>query len=322
MIGYPLSTFTEHLTKVEPQYNEKPDLTVEKFRHFIERPVDKQPEYVDSREMAGYTFDEICKVWFSRRFSSDLRKRFDPFFSETDAVPFDRFIFKISNSQWRWGMYDGDWNTLVEAYDRIRGFDFGIDGFQTNLAWTTGCNEKGYSNWQGREQKRVYLDGVFGFMVYYKGEHVLTIGFSVAKERRILINQIQLAKKTGNRWLYKLPQKHFEYVVDRMMKTFGDYFAVYLADGSWLAAAIKRSYGNSEIIPSDEVLAHVAKVYSVRMNGYKRQGRWERCGVRFHRLHRKACDESRSISTKRLESTFRRRPLAERVVACRTPSFT
>jgi hypothetical protein len=70
-------------------------------------------------------------------------------------------------------------------------------------------------------------------LVYHGDEHVLTIGFSVAQDDRLLVTQIQLAKPKGNRFLYKLPLHYVDYVLARFTLAF-PHFEILLVDGESL----------------------------------------------------------------------------------------
>lgn len=114
----------------------------------------------------------------------------------------------------------------MDAYEGIRNFEMGIDGFELTLDCTTGYNEKGYSR-----ETRTYLDGVFGFLVHWKSKHVMTIGFSIADNRRILLQQVQAKSKTGNRWMFKLPANRMEFIIDRLSQAF-PLHQILIADGA------------------------------------------------------------------------------------------
>ena len=186
---------------------------------------------IPMRVFERITPDELCKVRYSCPYMMDTSVE-DAFKREPHLYLFH----KIKNSMWRWGCGRGDWNEIVDAYEGIRGFDLGHRDFEITLDHTTGFNERGYS-----EHSRTYLDGVFGFLVHFKGEHVLTIGFSVAENRRLLLQQIQSKSRSGNRWRFKLPENLLEHVVDRL----GDAFPrhrLFVADGRDLMSKNIRSY--------------------------------------------------------------------------------
>ena len=183
---------------------------------------------------ASLTFDELCKVRHSRNtmMSSDVESLFD-------CDPRYVVVRKIESSVWRWGHAKADWNELVDAYDGIRRFDLSLHGFDAVLDHTTGWNEKGYS-----EHSRTYLDGVFGLVVRHRGRHAMTIGFSFAGRRRILLQQVQLARRSGNRWLYRFPANRLEFVIGRLAAAFPRH-AILVADGASLAERTLRSYEQS-----------------------------------------------------------------------------
>jgi hypothetical protein len=153
-------------------------------------------------------------------------------------------VRKIRSSMWRWGHEKALWNEIVDAYDGIRSFDPGVAGFDVQLTYTTGYNENGnncreHAGEQGGD--RVWLDGVFGFLVRWKGEHVMTIGFTVVAGRRILLQQVQAASKTGNRWMFRLPANRMEFVIDRLRTAFPGH-AILVADGADYASVSMDQY--------------------------------------------------------------------------------
>lgn len=184
---------------------------------------------------AGFSFDELCKLYYSpfAEMSDDVTKLF-----KTD-VRYE-IIRKIKNSMWRWGLSEGTWNEVVDAYNNIRRFSFINDGcFEARLSYTTSYNECGHSKFG-----RAYLDGVFGFLIYHKNKHVLTVGFSIIDGRRLLVQQIQMTQRKGNRWLYALPSPYVEYVIERMRENFPGY-DIWIVDGKSLAKKILGNYRQS-----------------------------------------------------------------------------
>lgn len=154
---------------------------------------------------------------------------------EIEKDPVLRVVRKISSSQWRWGHADRDWNDIVSAYRGIAAFDLGIDGFEVRLDHTTGYNEKGRSEHAG-----IFLDGVFGFLVHWKGKHVMTIGFSISKGR-VLLQQVQAVSRTGNRWMFRMPANRMEFVIDRLSAAFPDR-EILIGDGSDYAGRSLSEY--------------------------------------------------------------------------------
>lgn len=182
------------------------------------------------RALEGFSFDELCKMDYSGIYQMD-RTVTDVF----EKKPVHNVVKKIRNSMWRWGVGTGDWNEIVEAYDRIRNFSFS-DEFHVRLDHATYHNECGWSKYA-----RVFIDGAFAYLIYHRGVHVMTIGFSVMEHRRILIQQVQSARKTGNRYLYRLPKNRLEYVIECFEKSFPGY-RLYLIDGRRLVDKTRKQY--------------------------------------------------------------------------------
>lgn len=148
-------------------------------------------------------------------------------------------VRKIQSSMWRWGVGKGTWNEVVEAYDNLRHFSFGARDFEVRLDHTTSYNEYGRGKYS-----RVYLDGVFAYLVYYKRKHVMTVGFSVQENRNLLVQQVQSANRSGNRWLYRLPQNRLEFVIELFKQNFPKY-QLWLIDGSSLVEKTLADYRSS-----------------------------------------------------------------------------
>ena len=183
------------------------------------------------RAFAGVTTDQLCKIRYSQFTMMDqsVEKAF-----ETDPTLLT--IRKIENSAWRWGMTKPAWNEIVDAWDGIRRFDIGVPGMSATLDFTTGYNERGYSR-----HSRTYIDGVMAFLVHHRGKHVMTVGFSVAAGRRLLLQQVQLTSPRGNRWLFGLPRPRLEFVMDRLSAAFPRH-RILVADGGQIASRNLASY--------------------------------------------------------------------------------
>src|SRR5581483_4269851 len=111
------------------------------------------------------------------------------------------------------------WNEVVDAYNALRSFSVMPEkGFELLLDHSTYYNEYGWSHYN-----RLYLDGVFGYLLLYKGEHVLTIGFSIMGGKRLLIQQVQAPARKGNRALYRLPHNRVEFVIELFERHFEGY---------------------------------------------------------------------------------------------------
>lgn len=243
MNGVAPATLTEPLHKVDEAFVTDPCATFDGFERLGDELRSYCAEYYDETDfskiayklpltiMRRLSFDELCKAKFSTIYmmerTVDEQFRVDP----QHAV-----VNKIENSMWRWGFWKAEWNEIVDAYDGVRDFSLDLEDFTITIDYTTGFNERGYSQFT-----RTFLDGVFAFLVHYKDEHVMTIGFSFADSRKILIQQVQLVKRRGNRFLFKFPKNRLEYVIDRFFVAFPA-FRLYVADGEQIAKTSLRSY--------------------------------------------------------------------------------
>jgi hypothetical protein len=249
MKGVALRCFSDPLLKVEKEYNTQPIQAIENvttklgehglaIAHYqCGKSFDFEKEYyklpIDA--LQGFLFDELCKLHFSSPYMMErsVAKLFD-------NDPRYRVMFKIGNSMWRWGFDKGTWNEVVDVYDGLRNFTISLNpDFEVRLDYSTGCNQFGYSTFS-----RTYIDGVFAFLVYYKGKHVMTIGFSVLSKYRILIQQVQSAERSGNRYLYKLPPNRLEHVIEMFFKYFPSH-QLYVIEGDSLINKTLADYANA-----------------------------------------------------------------------------
>ncbi len=185
----------------------------EEYFHELPRPL-----------LRNFSFDELCKMEYEYTYMHEtIRKVLQ---SNVQHV----IVHKIASSMFRWGSGKGSWNDVVDAYSKIKVFSFPQHkDFEIRIDLTTGNNERGFSRYT-----RTFLDGVFAILVYYKREHVMTIGFSFMNGRKILIQQIQLRKQSGNRWLYKLPSNRTEFVIELFKRNFQGY-TLFMVDGKTIA---------------------------------------------------------------------------------------
>jgi len=179
----------------------------------------------------GFSFDELCKIYYST--STMMHRSVDDLF-ETNAQA--EIVRKIESSMWRWSIGAGTWNEVVDAYNCIRNFSFGHRDFELRLDYTTSFNPYGRSKYS-----RIFIDGVFAYLVYYQRRHVMTIGFSIQGSKHLLIQQVQTKDRSGNRWLYRLPHNRLELVVDLFKKSFPTY-SLWVIDGSSLAEKTLEDY--------------------------------------------------------------------------------
>jgi hypothetical protein len=252
----PLSVFTGTLEKVSPEHDRKPINSIadpesrfgpwaqEYIRKYFFRGFTFYPDYreLPLQAFEGFTFDELCKIEFAQNYmEKSVREVFD-------TNPKFEIVRKIKNSMWRWGGVNQTWNDLVDVYNGIRAFSFHQDpDFEVRFDYTPTCHSCGHSKFQ-----RIYLDGVFAFLVYYKNKRVMTLGFSVVDGRKLLIQQVQMANRTGNRFLFKLTKNYLEYVIDRFRESFPTH-DLYLVDGKKLLERTLRGYQESCAITARHV---------------------------------------------------------------------
>ena len=245
MKGLRLDLLPPDLFPVLPAYDKNPATSIVDIdkklghwkRHLTEHYGDrysfiKNYNQLPTKAFQGFSFEDLCKLYFSSKYIMDNSV------IELFEKNFKYEVFrKIESSMWRWGMNKGAWNEIVQVYNSIRNFHFVNDpDFEIRLDFSTHCNEFGYSKYT-----RIFIDGVFAFLVYYKKEHAMTIGFSVVAEKKLLLQQIQLAKRTGNRFLYKLPTNRLEFVIDLFRKNFPEHM-VYVVDGRCLVEKTIADY--------------------------------------------------------------------------------
>ena len=244
--GIALDSYAEPLKRVAVHLDRKPVLSFDaadrigpharayaQAHYGTQRPFLEVLHDLPMHALARLSADELCKVRHSSMVMMDASV--ERAFEERPVL---NLVRKIGSSMWRWGCRRALWNETVDAYDGIRAFDIGLPGFTTTLDFTTGYNPRGYS-----EFSRTFLDGVFGFLIHHEGRHVMTVGFSLSTGRSLLLQQVQLTQRRGNRWLYRLPTGRMEFVVDRLRAAFPRH-RIMVADGGSVAEVNLGSYRN------------------------------------------------------------------------------
>ncbi len=263
---------------------------------------------LDLWQLSGFSVDEMLKIAFSSGTTTDwydwmLPKEGGAFtrYENWFDIPELQLFHRISHSWWLWNTHCKDnWNDMVAYYEAFKRFDFGVAGMRTRLDWSTYYNSHGYSQYT-----REYLDGEIGFMVYdAKDELALKIAVSPVGDRGLVINQVQLAKKKGNRWLFKLPKPVLAYAIERIAAAFPG-FKLWLQDGKNKATNIKRDHERAHAdavrmwkdrperlaeitpTPTEEVYERIERMYDAEVAGWHRDEPLEvfgRDGGRFRRL--------------------------------------
>lgn len=194
-----------------------------------------------------FSFNELARINYD-----------DPFFFCEKITRFIgrspqfRLLQKIKSSFCEWGSNNDHttWNTAIDVYEQIRTFSIPLADFEVSVDWTIGHHPRGNS-----EKHHVYLDGVFAYYVRYRGVHVLTIGFSFTDKGELLLQQVQLVKNKGNRFLYSLPCHYIEWVTELFRSHFSgrDFF---IAEGKSLAHVIESAYVSLATRHRDEFKRH------------------------------------------------------------------
>lgn len=219
-----------------------------------------------------FTLEEQYKLWFDSAIASEVEKHL---YDSNDLY------WKVQNCLWQYGC-GRDYNRMVRCYDGLTRLAFDAPDFDVRIVHTRGSNTAAWS-WQIRD---LYIDAPFGLVISYKGEHVLTVGFAFAADG-ILIAQVQLRKKKGNRFLYKLPKPYLDLAIDLIAAAYPDE-PLWLIEGASAASAVKQSYPEDErdkITP--EVEARIASFYNQPLREYVRTSTQTRRQRREHVLLKK-----------------------------------
>ena len=186
----------EAVAKLEADYEEK--LTADRVRKLPREQLEK------------LEFEDICRIRAGSLFSmsSGMEEMFD---EDARYTMFDR----IRSSMWHWGSARPTWNEYVAAYEGLRGFRIDLPDFEARITWTNTYCDNNMSDHCG-----TWLDGHFAYLIHYRGVHVMTLGFSIAGEGRLLLQQVQLASPRGNRWLFRIPGNRVEFAIDLFARAF------------------------------------------------------------------------------------------------------
>ncbi len=212
-----------------------------------------------------FTFEECLRIWFGSVIMSELGKHIE----ERHFL-----LWKIQNSHWRYGFHAKDWNLMVEHLEGLKKLSIDLLDFEVRLTHSTAFNETGWSE-HDIDGKRIYIDGTFGLLLYYKGKHVLTVGFSLA-ENGILIAQAQLREKRGNRFLYHLPKHYLDIAIEILGRAFGN-DTLCLVTGESTAQAIRQAYLDGSEAPDSETVKRIQSIYDRPLEGFRRGrkvGQW------------------------------------------------
>lgn len=241
LIGHPLSTFDDVLHKVDAAFDADPVASFDPWDHmdpWVHRYVVAMGHEPDIGFMEVHTqlqseaFENLSFQQMSMLHHSGSTYMAEAIRKRREEDPRWAILHRIKKSAWHWTAgFSGriGWNDLVDAHASIRSFDIAVDGFETTLDWNLYAGARGTGIGSG-----VWLDGCFAYLVHHRGRHVMTLGFSITTDRRVLVQQIQNASRRGNRWLFSFPKNRVEHVIDRFRTAFPG-FVVMLADGGDVA---------------------------------------------------------------------------------------
>lgn len=267
--GIELNTLTHELYECKDEEGEKPPVDVSRDRwspgmtQWVHDHFDKYVKFEWKERYRHIPFehlyntfstDELYRLAWGDCIQSEISERFeiDPRYYVLD---------KIRHSMWMWGYGRGHYNAAVRAYNSIRSFDWGLPGFETRLDCGGKFTACGYT-----VCTNLWIDASFAYLIYKDGELVLKIGFAFS-QNGCLVPQIQLAKKKGNRWLFKLPCGVVEYAMQRMLAAFG---VVSLVAPDSAVASVARGYKRCPEKFTPEQREHVRKTYAVEFKNLRR----------------------------------------------------
>lgn len=236
MKGVPLGTFADTLRPLPAGVMDEPyaktDLTTLLDRETIDALERRYGSKLTSEGirklrrsyLEDVGFETICRIRASSMFamSSSMEELFE---EDPRHSMFDR----IRSSMWHWGASRPVWNDYVAAYEGLRRFSVDLPGFEARITWTNT-----YCDGNQSDHCDTWLDGHFAYLVHYRGVHVMTLGFSLAGDSRLLLQQVQLASPRGNRWLFRIPGNRMEFAVDLFRRAFPGH-EILVVDGVDLA---------------------------------------------------------------------------------------
>lgn len=222
-----------------------------------------------------FSFEELMRLRHGEVIMSEFGEWFDAHHP---------FLRKIMFGHWHYGC-DNDWNMLVRHLDGFRRIAIDLPDFEVRIAYTRSINQCAWAWAEGLRD--LYLDASFGLLLYYKGQHVLTVGF-VPCAYGVLVAQAQLRQKKGNRFLFKLPKHYLDIGLDILARAFPDE-PLWLIKGESSVEATRRNYGKLPCGIDEEVAARITALYNRPLEAYRRGTKTMRQdGRMFVRLHRRA----------------------------------
>jgi hypothetical protein len=212
----------------------------------------------------AFSREELIRLWHGCIFASKL----DDHFQEHESL-----VWKVQHSLWRYGG-SRDYARFAACHNGLGRLAIDLPGFCVRITHTRYINIAAWAA-HGRDNP-IYLDASFGALLHYRGEHVMTVGFALSVHG-VLVAQVQLREKRGNRFLYKLPMPYLDFALDLLRRAFPD-DDLYLVTGKSTTAAIRAAYGKHADRLSAETAGRVERFYDQPLADYTRTGAVVRCG--------------------------------------------
>lgn len=237
----------------------------------------------------AFTREELIRLWHNSVCMSKLSEHLERH---------ESLVWKVQHSLWRYGCAR-DYNRFVACLNGLGRISADLPDFDVRLTHTRFCNTAAWAD-HGRDGTPIYLDAPFGVLLHYKGVHVMTIGFALSSHG-ILVAQVQLRQKRGNRFLYRLPLPHLDFALELLRRAFPE-DPLWLVTGTSTTAAIRAAYGKEDDRLTPEASRRIESFYDHPLRDWVRTGKPIRCnsddGRAFVRL-RCAGDASRSAEVGR-----------------------
>lgn len=251
----------------------------------------ENPDYKVLGELLHARFHDFRLQWLLRHLTPGEVARGDHEAFHSGAIDDDiynhpHFIYlhKLAHSAWHWMTpYKGHkipWERVVQFHKFFMSFDF-APGFDVTIdhshSWVNKRGSGEYTGWKndpvsGKSVPNTWLDGELAFIISQNGVHLLTLGVCTTAAG-ILVNQIQLKQKKGNRWLFKLAKPHFEFALERLLIAADTAnLPLFLVTGESHAEELGRVH--KEAVESDPELApRIVRIYNQPLQGLKRVGK-------------------------------------------------
>lgn len=227
------------------------------------------------QELELWEMAKLCSFAEIARFAHELQYDGE-LVSSLRKHPLYRFVDKLGLSAEHWGKKPLQWDELVKFHRLLMSFEVGLPGFEVTYDYTMiHHHPRGWSEFTGERQTcaedpktKPWLDGDIGLIISFEGVHVMTIGVAPSAAG-LLVNQIQLLRKRGNRWLYKLPKPYFEHMLERLLVACeAQGIDMHLVKGESLRDKIKSLY---EKLPfDDETGERIRRTYNQRFASLSR----------------------------------------------------